>query len=64
MVGRSSRSRGVCEATLFVETLEKPVQVVERLRRQGLTSLQELERLLYHVERKCKDANLLKALKE
>jgi len=55
MVGRSNRARGACEATLYVVGEERPAQVSERLRRHGVMSLMELERLLALLERKAKD---------
>ena len=39
MIGRSSRSRGVCEGTLYALTAKRPSQVLDRLKRQGVTAL-------------------------
>ena len=33
MMGRTSRNRGVCEVVLYVETEEKPPQVLDQLKR-------------------------------
>jgi len=64
MVGRSSRSRGVCEGILYNIGQEKPVQVMDRLKRQNATKLQDLERLLEVVEKKSKDTAMIKHLTE
>jgi len=64
MVGRSNRARGACEATLYVVGEERPAQVSERLRRHGVMSLMELERLLALLERKAKDQALVRFLVE
>jgi hypothetical protein len=39
MVGRSSRSRGVCSGTLYVVSEEKQYQVIEKIKRQGVIAL-------------------------
>ena len=39
MVGRSSRTRGICQGTLYVISQDKPQQVAERLRTQGVVVL-------------------------
>ena len=39
MIGRSCRTRGVCEGSLYNVGLEKPSQVSERLKRHGIVSL-------------------------
>jgi hypothetical protein len=64
MVGRSSRTRGVCEGILYVIGQERPVQVVERLKRSSVSALQDLEKLLTLVEKKSKDQTLVKLLTE
>ena len=64
MVGRSSRTRGVCEGILYVTGLERPVQVVERLKRSSVSVLQDLEKLLTLVEKRSKDQTLIKLLTE
>ena len=64
MVGRSSRTRDVCEGILYVIGQERPVQVVERLKRSSVSALQDLEKLLTLVEKKSKDQTLVKLLTE
>jgi hypothetical protein len=39
MVGRSSRSRGVCEGVLYTVGEDRPVQVMEKLKRQSVSSM-------------------------
>ena len=50
MIGRSSRTRGV-EGTLFSVGQERANQVIERLKRHEVITMQELERLLKIVEK-------------
>ena len=64
MIGRSSRTRGVCEGVLYNKGDESALQVVDRLKRQNVAALQDLERMLLLLEKKCKDANLIKQLVE
>ena len=64
MVGRSSRSRGVCEGILYNIGHEKPVQVMDRLKRQNAIKLQDLERLMEMVEKKSNDYAIVKHLLE
>ena len=64
MVGISSRTRGVCEGILYIIGQERPVQVVERLKRSSVSALQDLEKLLTLVEKKSKDQTLVKLLTE
>jgi hypothetical protein len=55
MMGRSSRSRGVCEGVLYLESDEKSSLILDRLKRQSVTALQELERVIILIEKKQKD---------
>jgi hypothetical protein len=55
MIGRSSRSRGICEGTLYSSGAERPAQVVQRMKQHSVTVLQDLERLLTLVEKRPKD---------
>jgi cation transport regulator ChaC len=64
MVGRSSRTRGVCEGTLFVVSDERASRVIEKLKHQGLVSLQGLERLMQVLEKRARDQTLVKKLNE
>ena len=62
MIGRSCRTRGVCEGTLYAVGDEKPNQVMERLRKNGVISLMDMERLLELLEKKGKDNAVIKSL--
>ena len=62
MLGRSSRKRGVCEGYLFVKTMEKSSQVIDRLKKQNVSAFQDLENLLTLLEKKHKDPSIVKAL--
>ena len=62
MVGRSCRTRGVCEGTLYVVGIEKPLQITERLKKQGVVTLMDLERLLHLLEKKGRDNAIIKRL--
>lgn len=64
MIGRSSRTRGVCEGTLFSVGQERSNQVIERLKRHGVITMQELERLLKLVEKRNRDAAVIRRLNE
>ena len=64
MVGRSSRTRGVCEGVLYIVGQESAMQVVDRLKRQNVAALQDLERMLVLLEKKSKDGPLLRQLAE
>ena len=62
MIGRSSRTRGVCEGILYNVGEESALQVVDRLKKQNVAALQDLERVLVLMEKKSKDAQLIKHL--
>jgi cation transport regulator ChaC len=64
MIGRSSRTRGVCEGVLYNIGHESAMQVMDRLKRQNVAALQDLERLMILLEKKSKDALLIKHLTE
>ena len=64
MVGRSCRTRGSCEATLYIVGTEKPAQVNGRLRHYGVMALMDQERLLELLEKKARDQHLLRSLIE
>ena len=64
MIGRSSRTRGVCEGTLFSVGQERANQVIERLKRHGVITMQELERLLKLVEKRNRDAAVIRRFNE
>lgn len=63
MIGRSSRSRGVCEGVLYHVGSESALQVIDRLHRQNVAALQDLERLMFVLEKRHKNYVLLKHLK-
>ena len=62
MLGRSSRRRGICEGYLFIETMEKSSQVIDRLKKQSVSALQDLENLIILLEKRHKDNIIIKAL--
>ena len=64
MVGRSSRTRGVCHGSLFVVSEERPGKCIERLKLQGVSSLKGLEKLLQVYEKKGRETSLIKRLVE
>ena len=64
MVGRSCRTRGSCEATLYIVGTEKPAQVNERLRHYGVMALMDQERRLEVLEKRARDHHLLRFLNE
>ena len=64
MIGRSSRTRGVCEGTLFSVGQERASQVIERLKCYRVIKMQELERLLKLVEKRNRDAAVIRRLNE
>lgn len=52
MMGRSSRSRGVCEGVLYIETIEKVSHVRTNLRNQLASEMLDLERVMTLIEKK------------
>ncbi len=54
MIGRSSRTRGVCECILYLAGDEKQNQVMARLSRQNIAAMQDLEQLLKLIEKRDK----------
>lgn len=62
MVGRSSRTRGVCQGSLYVVSEERAVNIMDKLKKHGTVTLQELEKFLVVLERRGKDQTLLKLL--
>jgi len=63
MSGRSSRTRGVCESTLYIVTIESRSQVMDRLRRSSISQLGDLEHVLDLMKHKDKDHQLMKVTK-
>ena len=64
MIGRSSRSRGVCEGKMYSISSEQPAQVLERIKRSSATVLLDLERMLTLLEKQYQDKSLMRLLKE
>ena len=64
MVGRSSRSRGVCQGSLFIVSDERSGRVIDRLKLQGVASLQGVAQLMQVLEKRQKDSNFIKTLIE
>jgi len=58
MIGRSSRTRGVCEGVLYVLGDDSAATILDRLRRHNVAELQDLERLLALLKKRCKDIGL------
>jgi hypothetical protein len=54
MIGRSCRTRGVCECILYLAGDEKQNQVMARLSRQNIAAMQDLEQLLKLIEKRDK----------
>jgi type I site-specific restriction endonuclease len=63
MLGRGSRTRGICDGILYKVTEDKPKVVLEKLQRQNFAAIGELQSLLKVLEHKFKDATLLGLLK-
>jgi hypothetical protein len=62
MLGRSSRTRDVCEGVLYSSTSEKPSQIVERMKSSEIQPLLEMETLLPVLESKRDDRLMIKTL--
>ena len=62
MIGRSSRSRNVCEGILYCASSEKASVIIQRMKSQNLNMMLELEHLTHLLAKKGKDANLGKIL--
>ena len=64
IIGRSSRSRNVCDGILYCPTLEKASVILQRMKSHSCNMLLELEHLMHLLEKKAKDVNLVKAIKK
>jgi hypothetical protein len=64
MLGRGSRTRGVCNGILFKVTKDKSSMVIDKLLRQNSASMDDLERLLRLFELKGTDSQLQVILKK
>ncbi len=64
MIGRSSRTRGVCQGSLFIISDERAGKVIERLKLQGMVSIQGMEKLMLVLEKRAKDNTFIKCLQD
>ena len=64
MLGRGSRTRGICEGMLFVKSKDKASVVMDQMKRQNFTSMAELGHLMKLVEKKSKDKLLTSKLEQ
>jgi hypothetical protein len=62
MIGRSSRTRSVCDSVMYVQGEEKQNQVMDKLRKQNVAAMQDLEKLIKLLEKKEKSEFLVKTL--
>ena len=62
MLGRSSRTRDVCDAIMFSSTTEKSSEIIQRMRSQDIQPMLDLENLLPVLVARKDDKNLMKAL--
>ena len=62
VISRSSRTRGVCQGTLYVVSEDRAVHIMDKLKKHGIVYFQQLEKLLLVLERRSKDQTLLKLL--
>jgi CRISPR/Cas system CMR-associated protein Cmr1 (group 7 of RAMP superfamily) len=58
MLGRGSRSRGICEGILYKVTKDKTSIVIDKLKKQNFAAMNDLEGLLKLLEYKQKDGLL------
>jgi hypothetical protein len=64
MLGRSSRTRNICEGILYTATGEKPSVVIDKLKRQNFSMMAELEKAMILFEKKFENASLVAALEK
>lgn len=64
MLGRSSRTRNICEGILYTATGEKSSVVIDKLKRQNFSMMADLEKAMILFEKKFKDTSLVAALKK
>ena len=64
MLGRSSRTRNICEGILYTATGEKSSVVFDKLKRQNFSMMTDLEKAMILFEKKFKDTSLVAALKK
>jgi hypothetical protein len=63
MLGRGSRTRGVCDGILYVASNEKASVVMDKLKRQNYSAMTELEHLMKLLEKRSSDKQLVTILK-
>lgn len=64
MLGRSSRTRGVCEGVMLTQSKEKASQIIQRLKNSNVANMLELEKLVQLLEGKVKDKQLVAKLEQ
>ena len=62
MLGRSSRTRDVCDAIMFSSTTEKSSEIIQRMKSQDIQLMLDLENLISVLVARKDDKNLMKAL--
>jgi superfamily II DNA or RNA helicase len=62
MLGRGSRTRGVCDGILYTVSKDKEATVRENLKRQNFAAMNDLAALLKHLEENNKDRGLMAIL--
>ena len=55
MLGRGSRTRGICEGILYVTSKDKASVVMDKMKKQNFDSMAELTHLMKLLESKSKD---------
>ncbi len=63
MLGRSSRTRNICEGILYTSSGERPSVVIDKLKRQNFSMMAELEKAMILFEKKFNNVNLVATLK-
>ena len=63
MLGRGSRSRGVCEGILYVITKDKGSVVIDKLKKKNFAMFDDLKNLMKLLEKRYNDQLLVTALK-
>ena len=64
MLGRSSRTRGVCEGILYVPSNDKASVVIDRLKKQNFNAMDELAMLMRLIEKRSNDKLVSTTLKK
>jgi hypothetical protein len=64
MLGRGSRTRGVCEGVMFTIGSEKASQTMRRLKDASILKISELEPLLKNLEPRAYEKQLIVKLEQ